>query len=77
MASNGKIIRNTVPFERESRRRRNQGVRWVRRPRAHAEDSVEAVRPSLVSSSHAGGKEYFLHRLNDPLCEMVGWRTLR
>jgi hypothetical protein len=75
MTSNRLKIRNTVPPECKARRRHNQGVRWVRRPRAHAEDSVVAVRLSLVSSFHAGGREYFLHKLNNPLCETVGWRA--
>jgi hypothetical protein len=77
MAGNRKTIRNTVPPEHENRRRYSQGVRSVRRPGAHAEGSAAAVQASLLSSFHPGGREYFLHTLNDPLCETVGWRTLR
>jgi hypothetical protein len=50
-------------------------VQFVRRNCGYGGDDLTETKVNVLDSLPRGGEELFLHRLNDPMCEALAWRT--
>jgi hypothetical protein len=58
------VERNVAPIQRAYRNRET------------AADFLRKPQQSPLSSFHRAGREFFLLRLEDPICESAGWTTV-